>query len=207
MRRIYMYFLILTALTANLLPCGRAQQTLDHKAPATASAAPTSGFRAEFLEEIAYYEERYTRLAQAMPGEKYAWRPAEGVRSVGDVFAHITLANYGIARALGTAPPAGFDMKAILALSTDKPKVLQALKDSFVHFRSAIVAFSDADADKPQKMFNHQTTVRGSFIMITGHFGEHLGQSIAYARVNGVVPPWTEESQQQQQKLAEKPKP
>jgi uncharacterized damage-inducible protein DinB len=206
MRRIYIYFLILTALALNLVPYGRAQQTLDHKAPAAASAAPTSGFRAEFLEEIAYYEQRYTRLAEAMPAEKYAWRPAEGVRSVGDVFAHITLANYGIARALGTAPPAGFDMKAILALSTDKPKLLQTMKDSFAHFRGAIVALSDADADKPQKMFNHQTTVRGSFIMITGHFGEHLGQSIAYARVNGVVPPWTEESQQQQ-KTADKPKP
>jgi uncharacterized damage-inducible protein DinB len=171
-----------------------------------ASATPTSGFRAEFLEEIAYYEQRYTRLAEAMPAEKYAWRPAEGVRSVGDVFAHITVANYGIARALGTAPPAGFDMKAILALSTDKPKLLQTMKDSFVHFRSAIVAINDADADKPQKMFNRQTTVRGSFIMITGHFGEHLGQSIAYARVNGFVPPWTEEAQQQQ-KPADKPKP
>jgi uncharacterized damage-inducible protein DinB len=172
-----------------------------------ASAAPTSGFRAEFLEEIAYYEQRYTRLAEAMPAEKYPWRPAEGVRSVGDVFAHITLANYGIARALGTAPPASFDMKAILALSTDKPKLQQTMKESFAHFRSAIIALNEADADKPQKMFNRQTTLRGSFIAITGHFGEHLGQSIAYARVNGVVPPWTEEMQQQQQKPADKPKP
>jgi hypothetical protein len=56
-------------------------------------------------------------------------------------------------------------------------------------------------------MFNRQTTLRGSFLMITGHFGEHLGQSIAYARMNGIVPPWTEEAQQPQQKPAEKPKP
>jgi len=172
-----------------------------------ASALPTSGYRAEFLEEVTYYEQRYTRLAEAMPAEKYTWRPAEGVRSVGEVFTHIIAANYGVARALGTAPPAGFDPKAISALSADKAKVLQALKDSFAHFRSAIAALNDADADKPQKMFNRQTTLRGSFIMITGHFGEHLGQSIAYARVNGVVPPWTEEAQQQQQKPADKPKP
>jgi len=207
MRRICLYFLILTALSLDFMPCGRAQENLGHKAPAMASAAPTSGFRAEFLEEIAYYEQRYTRLAEAMPAEKYPWRPAEGVRSVGDVFAHITLANYGIARALGTAPPAGFDMKAILALSTDKPKLLQAMKESFAHFRGAIIALNDADAEKPQKMFNRQTTLRGSFIAITGHFGEHLGQSIAYARMNGVVPPWTEEMQQQQQEPADKPKP
>jgi len=206
MRRIYFYFLILTVLGLNFMPCGRAQDNADRKAAAVAAVAPTSGFRAEFLEEIAYYEQRYMRLAEAMPAEKYAWRPAEGVRSVGEVFTHITAANYGIARALGTAPPAGFDVKAILALSTDKPKLLQTMKDSFAHFRGAIMALNEADADKPQKMFNRSTTLRGSFIAITGHFGEHLGQSIAYARVNGVVPPWTEEFQQQQ-KPADKPKP
>lgn len=66
---------------------------------------------------------------------------------------------------------------------------------------------NDANADKPQDMLNWHTTLRGSFIAITGHLGEHLGQSIAYARVNGIVPPWTEEFQKQQQKTADKPKP
>src|SRR5216683_3121969 len=154
MRRICLYFLALTPFGLSPVPSARAQDSPDHKAPAMASALPTSGYRAEFLEEVTYYEQRYTRLAEAMPAEKYTWRPAEGVRSVGEVFTHITAANYGIARALGTAPPAGLD-----------------------------------------------------FIAITGHFGEHLGQSIAYARMNGVVPPWTEEMQQQQQKPADKPKP
>ncbi len=207
MRRICLYFLALTTFGLSPVPSARAQDSPDHKAPAMASALPTSGYRAEFLEEVTYYEQRYTRLAEAMPAEKYTWRPAEGVRSVGEVLTHIIAANYGVARALGTAPPAGFDPKAISTLSADKAKVLQALKDSFAHFRSAIAALNEADADKPQKMFNRQTTLRGSFIMITGHFGEHLGQSIAYARVNAVVPPWTEEAQQQQQKPADKPKP
>src|SRR6266436_6329277 len=179
MRLKCIYFLGLTVLALSFRPSSRAQESPDRKAHAMVPAAPTSGFRAEFLEEISYYEQRYTRLAEAMPAEKYTWRPAEGVRSVGEVFTHITAANYGIARALGTAPPAGLDFKAITGLSGDKPKVLQAMKDSFAHFRSAI----------------------------TGHFGEHLGQSIAYARMNGVVPPWTEEMQQQQQKPADKPKP
>jgi uncharacterized damage-inducible protein DinB len=169
------------------------------------SPAPTSGPRAEFLQEITYYEQRFTRLAEAVPAEKYGWRPAEGVRSIGEVCAHIVAANYGLARALGMQPPAGIDPKAITAAANDKPKTVQALKDSFAHFRQAVLALNDADADKPQKMFGQQTTVRGSFIMITGHTGEHLGQSIAYARANGIVPPWTEEAQQQQ-KAAEKPK-
>jgi len=207
MRHKYIYFLGLTVFAQTFIPSGRAQESTDRKTPAMASATPTTGLRAEFLEEITYYEQRYMRLAEAMPAEKYTWRLAEAVRSVGEVFTHITAANYGIARALGTAPPAGIDLKAITGLSGDKPKVLQAMKDSFAHFRNAIVALNDADADKPQKMFNRQTTLRGSFIAITGHFGEHLGQSIAYARTNGIVPPWTEEAQQQQQKPAEKPKP
>ena len=125
---------------------------------------------------------------------------------MGEVYAHIVAANYGLARALGTQPPAGFDPKTIMAAANDKAKIVQALQDSFAHFRQAVLALSDADADKPQKMFGQQTTQRGSFLMITGHTGEHLGQSIAYARMNGIVPPWTEEAQQQQ-KPAEKPKP
>ncbi len=207
MRRMFLYFVVLTVSGLSFVPSSRAQDRSDHKAAATASGAPTAGFRAEFLEEINYYEQRYARLAEAMPAEKYIWRPGEGVRSVGEVFTHIISANYGVARALGTAFPPGFDSKAITALSADKPKVLQALKDSFVHFRNAVIALNEADADKPQKMFNRSTTLRGSFIAITGHFGEHLGQSIAYARVNGVVPPWTGEFQQQSQKPADKPKP
>jgi len=204
MHHIFLHFLVLTALSLNSAQNGRAQ---DQTAPLAIAGAPSVGPRAEFLEEIAYYEQRYTRLAEAMPAEKYSWRPTEGVRSVGEVFTHITVANYGVARALGTAPPAGYHFKAILALSSDKPKVVQALKESFAHFRQAILALDDANADKPQDMFNRHTTLRGSFIAITGHFGEHLGQSIAYARMNGVVPPWTQEAQKQQPKPADKSKP
>jgi len=117
------------------------------------------------------------------------------------------MANYAVAKTLGTAFPDGLDPKAISASSTDKPKVLQALKDSFAHLRGAVLTLADGDADKPQKMFNRQTTLRGALMMVDRHWGEHLGQSIAYARINGVVPPWTEEFQQQLQKAAEKPKP
>jgi len=205
MRRISMYFVGLTTIFLGMGVNAGAQDKPAEK-PSAAPAIAAFGPKEEFLEEIAYYEQRYVRLAEAVPGEKYTWRPGEGVRSIGEVYTHIVAANYGIARSLGTQPPAGLDFKAINALSTDKAKTVQALKDSFAHFKQAIQALSDGDADKPQKMFGRQTTLRGSFIMITGHFGEHLGQSIAYARMNGVVPPWTEE-QQQQQKQAEKPKP
>jgi len=199
----------LSLATMCLYLCGAARgQSADKpagQAPANTTLAPTSGARAEFLAEVTFYEQRYARLAQAVPAEKYTWRPAEGVRSIGEVYNHIVAANYGIARALGTPPPAGFDPKAIMANSGDKAKTVQALKDSFSHFRQAVISLSDADLDKPLKLFGQQTTYRGSFIMITGHTGEHLGQSIAYARMNGIVPPWTEEQQQQQQQQQQKP--
>jgi uncharacterized damage-inducible protein DinB len=203
MRPISMYSLGLTIVLMAIGSNARAQEKTQ-KAP-RASAAVATGPKSEFLEETVYYEQRYVRLAESVPAEKYAWRPAEGVRSIGEVYTHIVAANYGVARALGTPPPAGFDFNSITAMSADKAKTVEALKDSFAHFRQAVQALSDTDADKPQKMFGRQTNLRGSFLLITGHFGEHLGQSIAYARMNGVVPPWTEE-QQQQQKQAEKPK-
>jgi uncharacterized damage-inducible protein DinB len=203
MRCKLIYFLSVTALLLGWTCQGQAQTK---PATAASAASPTSGARAEFLDEIAYYEQRYTRLAEAIPADKYTWRPGDGVRSVGEVYAHIVAANYGVGRAFGAQPPAGVDPKAIAAAASNKAQTLQALKDSFAYFQQAIAALSDANDDKPLKMFGRQTTQRGAFIMVTGHFGEHLGQSIAYARVNGIVPPWTEEAQQQQ-KSAEKSKP
>lgn len=168
-------------------------------------AAPAvTGARGEFLAETSYYEQRYTRLAEAIPAEKYSWRPGEGVRSIGEVYAHIAAANYGLAKVLGTPIPNGIDPKTFSAAAGDKAKTLQTLKDSFTHFREAILAIKDADLNNAQKFFGQDTTIRGAFYMITGHFGEHLGQSIAYARQNGIVPPWTEERLKQE---AAKPKP
>lgn len=167
-------------------------------------AAAASGARAEFLDELNYFEQRFTRLAEAVPSDTYAWKPGEGVRSIGEVYAHVAAANYFYAKLLGTAPPAGFDQKALLALATDKAKLVQALKDSFAQIRQAVGNIKDSDLDNALKLpSGRQTTVRGAFIYIAGHTGEHLGQSIAYARSNGIVPPWTEERQKQE---AAKPK-
>src|SRR5260370_7648288 len=128
MGRIFLYFLVVTTFGLSLMPSSLAQESPEHKAPAMASAAPASGFRAEFLEGITYYEQRYTRLAEAMPTEKYTWRPAEGVRSVGEVFTHIIAANYAVARALGTAPPAAFHSKPIPPPSPPNPTPLPPFK-------------------------------------------------------------------------------
>jgi len=172
--------------------------------PPASPTVPTAGPRLEFLDEVSYYEQRFIRLAEAIPAEKYSWRPAEGVRSLGEVYMHVVSANYGFARMLGTPVPAGVDTKAMMAFSGDKAKVVQALKDSFAHFHGAVLAIKDSELDKEIKTPRGQSTIRGAFFLISGHYGEHLGQSIAYARMVGIVPPWTEERQRQE---AEKPKP
>jgi uncharacterized damage-inducible protein DinB len=173
---------------------------LPYSAPA--QDRPT-GARGEFLSEVSYYETRFTRLADAVPADKYSWRPADGVRSLGEVYAHIAAANYNLARVFGTPLPNGVDVKTIVASASDKTRTLQTLKDSFAHLRGAILAIKDSDLNNPQKLFGQDTTVRGAFFLITGHLGEHLGQSIAYARQNGVVPPWTADRLQQE---SQKPK-
>jgi len=181
---------------------GHAQEKPAEKPPATLTS-PTSGPRLEFLDEVSYYEQRFLRLAEAIPAEKYTWRPAEGVRSIGEVYLHVVGANYGFAKMIGTSAPAGIDMKAMMASAGDKAKVIQALKDSFAHFRNAVLAIKDSELEKEIKTPRGQTTIRGAFFLISGHYGEHLGQSIAYAREIGIVPPWTEERQRQE---SEKPK-
>jgi uncharacterized damage-inducible protein DinB len=180
----------------------QAQEKPAEKTP-PAATVPTSGARYEFLDELSYYEQRFERLADAIPAEKYNWRPGEGVRTIGEVYVHVVTANYGFAKMLGTPYPAGLDPKALTANPNDKAKVVQELKDSFAHFREAVLAIKDSDLDKEIHTPRGVTTIRGAFFLITGHYGEHLGQSIAYARSVGVVPPWTAERQQQD---AAKPK-
>jgi uncharacterized damage-inducible protein DinB len=194
MRRVVPLVLLFLVVSGTPSP---AQQKPIEKPTAT-PMAPTSGPRMEFLDEVSYYEQRYERLADAIPTQKFTWRPAEGVRTVGEVYMHIVTANYTFAKMLGTPPPATYDPKALLAESNDKAAVLQSLKDSFAYFRSAILDLKDSDLSKEVKTPRGQTTIRGAFFIITGHLGEHLGQSIAYARTIGIVPPWTEERMRQE---------
>jgi uncharacterized damage-inducible protein DinB len=162
-------------------------------AGAPAAADPTTGYRAEFLRELTDLESKYVRLAEKMPAEKYTWRPAEGVRSVSEVFMHVAGANFGLSRRIGTPSPAGFQPQGFDKSTTDKAQVIDQLKQSFAHIRGAALKATDADADKTMPWFGGSTiTQRGFLVFFVRHAGEHLGQSIAYARVNGVVPPWSE---------------
>ncbi len=167
-------------------------------APA-AVAAPTSGYRAEFLRGMDDWGKKLVDLAEAMPADKYTWRPGEGVRSVGEVYIHVAQANFGLPRVWGAAP-ARVDMKALAAQATDKAKVVDTLKRSLDRVRQAVLATPDSDLDRKIRIRDHDGTVREMMSLIWQHNNEHLGQSIAYARMNGVVPPWTAAEQAAEKK-------
>jgi len=165
-----------------------------------------TGYRSEVLAEVIVQEDKFTRLAEAIPADKFAWRPTPDVRSFAEVFLHVSAANYNLYKLVGTPPPTGLDVKGLEKSATDKEKVIATLKDSFSHAKAAIKAMPDADLEKSLDWFGGKNTERGVLLFIVRHAAEHLGQSIAYARFAGVVPPWTEDSQKKQPEKKEAPK-
>jgi hypothetical protein len=142
---------------------------------------------------------KFTALANAIPAEKYSWRPAPGVRSVGEVFMHVASEFYVWA-------PISFGAKASPVISgtsdavmkqfeskSTKADVLKALKDGFAYTQSSIDGLDPNSLVGKQKLFGGQftgTIIESSYGM-SGDLHEHLGQLIAYARMNGIAPPWS----------------
>ncbi len=164
-----------------------------------------TGYRSEVLAEVMIQEDKFTRLADAIPAEKYGWRPSPDVRSFAEVFLHVAAANYNLYKLVGTPPPSGFEVKGFEKSTSDKAKVIATLKDSFAHAKKSITAMPDADLGKGMDWFGGKNTERGILLFIVRHAAEHLGQSIAYARFIGVVPPWTEDMQKKQPEKKESP--
>jgi len=165
-----------------------------------------TGYRSEVLAEVMVQEDKFARLAEAIPAEKYTWRPTPDVRSFAEVFLHVAAANFNLYKLVGMPPPAGFDVKGFEKSTTDKAKVIATLKDSFAHARKAITAMPDADLDKSLDWFGGKNTQRGILLFVVRHAAEHLGQSIAYARFVAITPPWTEDMQKKPAEKKESPK-
>ena len=156
------------------------------------AAAPAAGFRAEVIAEVDSVGKKLVDLAGAVPAEKFGWRPAPGVRSVSEVYVHVAGGDYMLPSFMGVKIPEGVtrDMEKTV---TEKAKVIDTLKKSLDHVKSAAANMSDADLDKKVKIFGgREVTERALLTLIVNHMHEHLGQSIAYARMNGVTPPWSE---------------
>jgi len=148
--------------------------------------AQPAGLQAAFAKDAGTLSDKFTGLARVMSG-KYDWKPAEGVRSVADVFNLIVKENGLLAGVLLGTPNTGAPPAPI----TDPEKLQEALKASYANLQKAIAGLSDSDLQTPVKLFGHDLTKQGAVMLLLGAQHENLGQSIAYTRSNGVVPPWS----------------
>ena len=152
---------------------------------ALAQVQPT-GMQAAFGKDAGKLSDKFTGLARVMSG-KYDWKPCQGVRSVGDVFNLIVTENGLLAGVLSGTPNAGAKPAPI----TDPEKLQEALRASYINLQKAIAGLSDNDLQTTVKLFGRDWTKQDALMHVLEDQHEHLGQSIAYARSNGVVPPWS----------------
>jgi uncharacterized damage-inducible protein DinB len=131
-------------------------------------------------------------LAEAIPAEKFAWRPAPGVRSTSEVFMHIAMANFYLLSVTGPTMPADLMSPDMEKTVTAKAEVLNWLKRSLDAVRTARAGLKPADLQRRVMVNSKDANVDGMYLRIIVHANEHMGQLVAYARVNGIVPPWSE---------------
>jgi uncharacterized damage-inducible protein DinB len=130
-------------------------------------------------------------LAEATPAEKFTWRPAPGVRSMSEVYMHIALANFYLLSVTGPKMPTDIKSADMEKTVTAKPEVIDWLKRSLEAVKSAHTTVKPADLQRKVKVSGRDATVDGMYLRIIVHANEHMGQLIAYARMNGIVPPWS----------------
>jgi uncharacterized damage-inducible protein DinB len=139
--------------------------------------------------EWSHVSRQLLALAEATPAEKFSWRPAPGVRSIGEVYMHIAIANFYLLSVTGPKEPAvEVSMEKTV---TAKADVIDWLKRSLEAVATARAHLKPADYQHKVSIDNKVVTVDGMYLRIIVHANEHMGQSVAYARMNGIVPPWS----------------
>jgi uncharacterized damage-inducible protein DinB len=158
-----------------------------------------SMFTATLAGNYEFVSGRLVQLAEAMPEEVYTWRPADGVRSTSETLMHVAGANLGLPMMLGVAPPDGMEMSEDMMAKmqereknvTAKAEVIADLKKSIAYGKSAIGDFPAAHLGDEVEFFGMKMSKGDVLLVLLSHSHEHLGQLIAYARSNGVTPPWS----------------
>lgn len=184
----------LAALALTLTPMVGAAQA--QPAPATSSSPAVTQ---ALLNDIGRLEEKLIGLADAIPEDKYGWRPGDGVRSIGEVAMHVAADNYFLPVFAGVGAPAATGIKAgdypsVQAYEqrkATKAESIKAMRESFAHLKQSMSGTDQAFLEKKLDVFGMQMNGMDLWVMTATHLHEHLGQMIAYARSNGVVPPWS----------------
>jgi uncharacterized damage-inducible protein DinB len=170
-------------------------------APALAFAQDVSGIRGEMIASIKDAGGKIQELAAAIPDGKYTWKPSKDVRSTGQVFLHVVQANYMLPSFFGVQPAMTKDELIKLDSQTMEPtKIREMLKESYEWAAKAITDTPDSELETQTSFFGMTMSKRATMLVLTSHSHEHLGQLIAYARANNIVPPWTAREQAEQKK-------
>jgi uncharacterized damage-inducible protein DinB len=163
--------------------------------------APSYDLKAQALLDLETMNKKFVDLANAIPDDKFTWRPSPDARSFAEVFLHVSAERYGILHMMGTEPPAGFDGKALEKSTTDRVQIVADLNKSWEFAQKAINGMTNAEFAKLLPKLGPQANAGDVVYILVADAHEHLGQAVAYARENGIVPPWTVE---QKKKEAEK---
>jgi uncharacterized damage-inducible protein DinB len=159
--------------------------------PALRAQSAATDYRDEFLAHFQRGSTKLTQLAAAMPDSAYAWSPGEGVMSVARVYMHIARYNYlYLDGSLGVPAPEGVDWRNFESVG-DKATVEAALARSIEHVTAHVAAMSEEDLTRMTTLYGREVPGWAVLFQLLSHMNEHVGQSIAYARMNGVVPPWS----------------
>jgi uncharacterized damage-inducible protein DinB len=164
-----------------------------------AVAQTSDSLMADLSKDVADVESKINSLAKALPPAAFEWRPGKGVRSTGEVFAHVAADNYFLPAALGTPAPAetGINAKdyktaeAFEKRSMTREQVITEVQKSFAFLKKSMASVKDAQLSEPVEAFGQKMTKRSLWVSTVTHLHEHLGQLIAYARSNNVTPPWS----------------
>jgi len=171
-------------------------------AAAADHTAPSYDLKAQSLLDLEGVQKKFVDLVNAIPADKLSWRPAADARSFAEVFLHVAAERYGILGLMGIDRPAGFDGKALEKSTTDRAQIVAELNKSWEFAQKAIKGMSNADFAKLLPKLGPQANAGDVVYILVADAHEHLGQSIAYARVNGIVPPWTVEAKKKAEKKA-----
>jgi hypothetical protein len=157
--------------------------------------APSYDMKAQSLVDLERVQKKFADLANAVPPDKLNWRPSVDSRSFAEVFLHVAGERYGILKLMGATPPDGFDAKTFEKSTTDRSRIVDELNKSWEFTKKNIAGMSNADFAKLLPKLGPQANAGDVIYILVADAHEHLGQSIAYARANGIVPPWTLEAQ------------
>lgn len=163
------------------------------------SAQEDMGARADWRQTQARsvdgMREKFVLLSRAFPEDLYDWRPQEGVRSVREVFTLIAAGAAAVPTGWGFEPLSGAEVSFRLEserVSAMSPQQLgDWLDQSLAHYGSLIANVDESDMARTATLGGNKVSAAEALILLADDFHEHLGQLIAYARTNGVVPPWS----------------